>query len=219
MRISTGQIWKLDATLNKITQRIQIGAVSYCVILHIFNASFKLNFFNQYNVCMQNQEPANSKMVFLTYLLPLLITSAASALMDFKSFMFVKDHSTQNNLIDSVPLRASITSFYIFVPYFAASFIITNFIKDFDACTKYLVAVFVGVALMIIRNPIIVTCAFRVNETIQKVNAQEDRERRREIEIHHAKLARSQSRVAPKEPIIPTISYAIERNDGMPKVV
>ena len=215
MRINTEPIWKVDETLNKITQRIRIGAVAYCISMLIMNAVFKLNIFNQYNICMQNQDPANSTIMFLIYFLPLLMTSATSAVMDFTSFMFVKDHSSQNNLIDSVPLRASITSFYIFVPYLAATIIVLEII-DFDATTRYLVAVFVGVCLMIFRNPIIVTCAFRVNETIQRVNAEEDRERRREIEINHAKSARSQKDL---KPIVQTISYAIEQNDGMPKVV
>lgn len=185
--------WKPESLLIRMTQISLICAFTYFTTMTIFNSILGLNVSYSYIFCMHlKAEPVNLLLLFILVILPVLLVITATSLMDIKCLLFIKNHQTNQERFQ-ISLRASIISTLITVPYFILASAQGNLMGQLSIEANTFLSLFTNYLVVIIRNPLISTCAFRVNSSIQKqLDAQTDREKRRKVEMEHAIKAREE---------------------------
>ena len=100
--------------------------VIYLTSVQIVNGILDLKMFNIYNTCFnpQNTSDNNTLLNGIFILLPFMTVSLLSFLMDCRTWMMVKNH--QLNLVDTVPMGASLVSTFLLFIHFLATIVISS---------------------------------------------------------------------------------------------
>lgn len=192
MTLNCSNGWKPEPQLILASKISFFACVAYFSIFSIFNAVFELNMSNIFNFCMQSSQPVNLTLLGIFIMIPILVTITTTSIMDIKCLLFIKNHGANRDRFE-LSLRASIISTLITIPYFILASILSNLMGQLSIESKTFLSLFTQYLVIIIRNPLISTCAFRVNASIQRqLDAQQDREHRRNVEMEHALKARVQ---------------------------
>ena len=177
--------WRPEPKLISIANWLVIGIFLASVTLIILNSVFELNMSVIYNFCMERHfSQINFWPLFICILLPLTISSLATAAMDISCFCMV------DKKFDQIPLRASVISTILVFPSFLFTVFLSHVIQV-SAFWRFLTILITQHLMIIIRNPIIALVAFRVNET----NRFQNRETNRQLEISFAMKARQERRI------------------------
>ena len=163
------------------------------------NSYFELKSYNIYTVCLEGPQAKINNVTFniVTILVPLLAYVIVVSILDILSYKRLQssvgpmeDYQSCTFNAD-IPLRASLFDSHLLMLYFLVYIVMgANNVGPLD---KYLVAV-IGIRIKdMIRNPLILTYAFKRSEEIrERFAAQEDREKRRQKEIFKAILKKTE---------------------------
>ena len=181
----------------KTSSGILILIICYFISLVIIDAYFELQSFNVYNVCLYRDEAKQPNVIFitLTTLIPVIVLLISSIYMDTSCYMNVitlktstyqdvQENMHRRNILNAIPFRASMISSVLFVMLLLGYSIIG--IEEVEPLEKYLCVIIICRLNDIFRNPLLATCAFRVNNENRQKNADEERERKRKLEIDDA---------------------------------
>ena len=200
--------WKPDKVIIKHTNLAITAAIIYALLILFIDSFFDLQSYNAHNVCVHREnveKPPSMLVVQLTTALPRLTFQLATIVLDVLCFYDVqKQKSTgqkskirkqiqekHTSILAEIPFRASlISSFILFLQIIVQILIGMEWIQPME---KYALVFICVRATSIWRNPLIATCAFRVNEENRKRNAEEERIKRRNSEIQDA-LKRREAR-------------------------
>lgn len=201
MTLNNPHGWAPEPILITASQLILFLSLCYNILILLFNAIFDLKISIAYNFCMKTTEPNHANLGLLTVFifLPMLAITIATALMDIKCYLFIQQHrqNNTNTIHDEISFRASIISSLFVVPYFVFPGIINNIpaiISEIQTQVFWLI--FLQHLLILTRNPLISTLAFRINELNSRVDADQDRQQRQEFERQEALKARNERRNA-----------------------
>ena len=211
--LNTPNGWKPEPTLISIANWLLLGIFSAYLTLMILNSVFELNMSVNYNFCMERPfSQVNFWPLFVCVLLPLTLSTLATAAMDISCFCMV------DKKFDQIPLRASVISTILVFPSLLFSVFLSQVIQV-SPFWRFLTIFFTQHLMIIIRNPIIALVAFRVNEA----NRFQNRETNRQLEISLAMKARQErkSEITEEQSGIVTVSQEISKSskvNSMPEV-
>ena len=182
--------------------------ILYGIIITFINAYFNLWSFNIYTVCYIGPEGTDQKVAFnvITVLLPVIVLVLASCFLDSSCFVFLQQRrsssvhpTTQPNSIPQgnsleIPLRATIISTLLFIPYILIYIILGT--RKLDPLEKYFFVIILTRIQDTLRNPLIAKFLFNINDQNRQRNALEERERKRQKEIQDAMERRQGVRTA-----------------------
>lgn len=192
-----------EPVLNLMSAIILSLALLYNLVLLIFNALLELKLSLPYNFCMNVSIPnqLNFPLVLIFIFIPILSITIFTAYMDVRCFFFIRKHqqSQLNTVHDNISFRASIISTFLVVPYYVFPTVIRRFVVDFNSETEVFYLLLLHHLIIFIRNPLISTMAFRTNRLNARVDIDNDRERRQELERQAAIKAREERKVAKRQ--------------------
>ena len=174
--------------------------ILYALILTWINAHFEFQSFNVYNVCLDREKAKLPKVTFnfIMVLTPVLSVMVLTNAMDLSSYFWLKNridvntkninkstvkgnaNQVQENHHNNIPIHASVICSLLFI-FHIAGFVVVG-AQMVQPIEKYLLVIVLTRLNDAIRNPLIATCAFRINDS----NAAEDRERKRQLVIEDA---------------------------------
>ena len=188
--------WKTDQCLIRITNITIAVYLIYSVSVTSLSGIFGWNASAVVNVCLYGFNPIEkfSASRILTELVPmsmLLIISLSTATMDTACYFKIK--SAPNAPQTQIPLKASLLSSFLIIPYLIGMIVLRN-IFGFSSVEKYVFMNSIIFFFTLIRNPLILNFTVKVNEVNQQINLEEERERKRQIEIQEAIAKREERR-------------------------
>ena len=167
----------------------------YALAVISINSIFDLRAFNIYSICLEREEAKDNNpiLTLIFIMLPLITLISVTCTMDFTCMIWLTNtnrRSTINpnddinvgciNVMDEIPLRATMINTLILIPYIITSVVISQ--ANVTPIEKYLIALLSMRFNDIVRSPLIVTCTFKVNND----NRARNREIRRQKEIQAA---------------------------------
>ena len=199
--------WFSNEELCKYSILILNLLIIYGIIITLINAYFNLWSFNIYTVCYIGPEGTDQKVAFnvITVLLPVIVLVISSCSLDLSCFVFLQQRrssvhpTTQPNSIPQgnsleIPLRATIISTLLFIPYILIYIILGT--RKLDPLEKYFFVITLTRIQDTLRNPLIAKFLFNINDQNRQRNALEERERKRQKEIQDAMKRRQGTRTA-----------------------
>ena len=199
--------WFSNEKLCKYSIIILSLLILYGIIITFINAYFNLWSFNIYTVCYIGPEGTDQKVAFnvITVLLPVIVLVISSCSLDLSCFVFLQQRrssvhpTTQPNSIPQgnsleIPLRATIISTLLFIPYILIYIILGT--RKLDPLEKYFFVIILTRIQDTLRNPLIAKFLFNINDQNRQRNALEERERKRQEEIQDAMKRRQGARTA-----------------------
>ena len=199
--------WFSNEELCKYSIIILSLLILYGIIITFINAYFNLWSFNIYTVCYIGPEGTDQKVAFnvITVLLPVIVLVISSCSLDLSCFVFLQQRrssvhpTTQPNSIPQgnsleIPLRATIISTLLFIPYILIYIILGT--RKLDPLEKYFFVIILTRIQDTLRNPLIAKFLFNINDQNRQRNALEERERKRQKEIQDAMKRRQGARTA-----------------------
>ena len=190
--------WSSDQTLIKATVLILLLTISYIYTWVLLNALIEnANLLVVYNYCLNGQEAEDKNFIWTLIFIgvPVLTLVLGTAYMDLRSLVQIR-HMAEHRQIDKIPLKATIISTSLIMPYLAYIGTVGNFFQiRMSPEDKFFAILIPSTIINIVRNPVIVGCAFQVNPTNRIRNSRRDRELKRQKEIHDAIEFRRLSRM------------------------
>ena len=196
--------WKPNEVIIRWTFFVILYNYLYSFLVLVINYYFDLKLSNIINVCL-GQENTSSSIIWLNFtltLLPVVTASISSCIIDIRSYLLIRKGGNKN--YSGLPLRASLLSSFLILPYLFAAVILLR-IKSIEI--KYMAMIYNCLFFTTIRIPLVLRFGLKRNEINQQINQNEDREQRRQLEIEEA-LKRRQARCQPVEEVF-TISEAV----------
>ena len=182
--------------------------IIYGILITFINVYFNLWSFNIYTVCYIGPEGADQKKTFniITVLLPVIVLVVCSCFMDLSCFVFIHKRKSSvhprrtqpnpiaqvNSILTEIPLRATIISILLFIPYFLIYIILG--IQKLDPLEKYFFVIILTRVQDTLRNPLIAKFLFNINDENRQRTALEERERNQQREIQDALKRRQEAR-------------------------
>ena len=166
--------WKPNSKLIKYGLFTIFFSLLYVILWVVVNAAGDYHSLAIFDFCTFGNE-AQDHGYFVTVLcigLPVVILTLVTALMDFRCLYFIRHHSggAGGKKIDRIPLNASIISTILSIPYLLCTALVANlFTKTLSSQDKFFFILIPSTLINAIRNPLIVTCAFKVNKNNQNV--------------------------------------------------
>ena len=159
-------------------------------------------------MCLFREKAENPKLAFtfLSTTLPQLSIQVAVIVLDISCFFIVQKqrktppdskvqrriHKKHTNILAEIPFRATLISTFTFLLQVVGHIVIASRLQPLE---KYAFVTLLVKVTSIWKNPLIATLTFRVNEENRRRNADEERERKRDLEIQDA-LMRKQERTS-----------------------
>ncbi len=185
--------WNNDKELIKYSWLIFGISIAYWGSLVICNAVWSLEIFFMYTNCLEIVKNSVVKIMigeimrYILVFLPMTCCILATVFMDFHCLIKIKSRGIAT--AEEMSLRATITSSIMTIPYVVLCCISINFF-GLNEKLKWFLLTSLYFIFITFRNPVIATCAFRVNEVNQQIDLEAQRERKRQIEINDAIKAR-----------------------------
>ena len=144
-----------------------------------------------FNFCIgKSYEAKNEMIAWAVVIIPMVILSVATAIMDLSCWLFVTKNSN-TNLDRDMPLRVSMISFVLMVIIMIFPSIILGLVADTSSETKFFFVHIFSCLMTLVRDPLIAFVGFRVNEVNRQVDQEADREMRRQKEIQDSWRAKN----------------------------
>ena len=202
-RVNNAGDWRSNQQLLKDSSYVLTGGVMYALTVISINSIFNLRAFNIYSICLEREEAKNNNpiLTLIFIMLPLITLISVTCTMDFTCLIWLTNRrlainpNNDNinvgciNVIDEIPLRATMINTLILIPYIITSVVISQ--ANVTPIEKYLIALLSMRFNDIVRSPLIVTCTFKVNNDNRAIN----REIRRQKEIQAALKRRWERRL------------------------
>lgn len=183
--------WFNDTIMIQRTTWAFFIYLSLLILMTGFNGILDLGLLSAYGHCMHLPDSPNADYLGLILVaLPIMTMSIATTCMDIYCFFVAKNQPHASNNTE-MPFRVSVISTSITI-LTMMTVAITIRIKEFQ--DQFTFVSCVSVCAATIRSPLISLCGFRVNEVNMQVDADEERERKRQIEVQHALQNRRQKK-------------------------
>ena len=183
--------WLSNKQLVKASSIILTLFLFYGLVMTFINAYLKLRSYNIYSVCLEGHKAQMNTLVFniFSVMLPIATLTLATTFMDFSCYFWLQKTDNHHHekchgcVITDIPIRATVISTYLLLPYLLVYLVLSSQLQPVD---KYLVAI-VGTRINdTLRNPLVATCTFKINDETRQKNAETERERKRQKEIQDA---------------------------------
>ena len=200
--------WLSNEELLKYSLITLSLTIIYGILITFINVYFNLWSFNVYTVCYIGPGATDPKVAFnvITVLIPVIVSVIFSCFMDLSCFVFIHKRNTSvhprrtqpipiaqvNSILTEIPLRATIISILLFIPYFLTYIILG--IQKLDPLEKYFFVIILTRIQDTLRNPLIAKFLFNINDENRQRNALEERERNQQREIQDALKRRQEAR-------------------------
>lgn len=177
--------WKPDHNLIKSVKVITLTVFVFITAWVVFNAGLDLNLLAVYNFCHYADKAQDDHYIITNFCIGLPVTglTICTAFCDIKTLQFIRTRHEKH--VDKVPLNASIISTILSIPYLLYPLVMSNILTPkFSPEDKFFMILIPSTLINIFRNPIIATCAFRLNAAnVAKESKAKERERKRQAAI------------------------------------
>ena len=202
--------WKDDKEIILITHIILVIFVLFWIIVMFINTYFDLQIFPMYDSCMNRAgQPSFIQYCFLLVTLATLLLTIGYDIALLRLVRIWKreripssrmDNIEDRNILHEPPMRNTIINMLSIVNVSAVVILARD--KEVTLTSKY-ASVFTAVlSAMVFKGPIIIFWTLKVNESNERRDQMEERERLRQIEIQQAKQRMSQLRTINCQPPI-----------------
>ena len=208
-RIATamnGGIWKSNAQLIKITN-LFVGLWMTSLSIYIFlNSYFELEYLMLYNICTNaGKEIARHIFQVVVFGAYRAILSVLTIAVDIACLFLVRElakkpkpgtnqaQKEKRNILNETPMRSSLLTLLYFAHVLSIMPIMA--LESLTNREKIDIALIGQYVLLLIKNPWLVFLTVRVNEVNARVDQNEERERKRQLEIKDA-IKRRNERLA-----------------------
>ena len=196
-----GNTWYSNKELVKTSTVPMTVLLLYGITITFINSHFELRNFNIYSICLEGQNAKKNEYEmpfrFLTFILPVVLMIVTTSIMDLSSYRWLqkrdnKSLETRRGCCkEDIPLRATAVYYFLHAVFTIIFFCI--FALKVTPLEKYLIVNVLVKIDNILRNPLTVVFAFKINDSTRQKNAAKERERRRNTEIQHALSRRMES--------------------------
>lgn len=187
--------WKPEGVLIQAVKLITATIFVYILAWVVVNAGLHLNLLAVYNFCYNGVKAQDDHYIFTNFLigLPVACLTLATAFCDIKTLQFIRTRQAEKH-VDKIPLNASIISTILSIPYLLYPIFISNILTPkISPENKFFTILIPSTLINIFRNPIIATCAFRLNAAnVVKESKDKERERKRQAAMKRAVESRVQ---------------------------
>ncbi len=185
----------------RIVTALTIFSTIYCIFLFLLLASYDLPSFSGIEICLNGDNGRAPSNLIVLFILPNILAVMIPVAYDFRTHQYIKRHSGNPNsgsnavvktLLLQLPLRATMLStlmalFFIVIGIIPA---IKTLPKDVGAYTVSTLALLV----VVFRFPIVTVILFRSNAINVATKRDDERERKRQIEMKSALERREKNR-------------------------
>ena len=191
-----GKTWKTEAELIKITIFL-IGIVTFLRLsLTIANTVFDLELLTFYAYCMSQKYISYFHIYMQCYHAIMVVLTA---LVDIKTLILIRRYRNGTNQIEQehrhimneIPMRSSLFNLS-FLPLIIGYSLRNYWLTLPQPEDQMRLAMTLLLTVFLIKSPFITFLTFRVNETNGRIDQDEERERKRQLEIQDAKQRRNE---------------------------
>ena len=169
----------------------------YLTLGTFINSYFERQTFNIYNVCLLGPNSVEHSFVRISIVsvIPISISIISTIFMDFKVYLWYHktinpNINSQNNILSDIPLRSSIISTILFIPFLIIYTILA--LENIKPINQYLWVIILERLNDILRNPLISIFTFQINNENRRRNEDLEREQRRAEVIRRAIIKREE---------------------------
>ena len=232
-RVSTAmnnKNWKTEAELIRSTNTILLATFLVLFLTFLIDTQFDFFIIGYFHQCLANTTGNVSNGSFLIFTVRHIIVSC-TVYFDLKCLLLVRSYRNQisesifqfsqhehRHILYEIPMRATIiNSSYLLMTVIMAPIIVT-YGEEFK-----IASVLILISLLI-KTPIMIMLTFRVNAKTARVNKEEEREWKRQVEIEEAKqkkadrLARrinDEDAATQVSPVLPNVIHVAEAPDSV----
>ena len=220
--------WKTEAELIRSTNRILLATFFVLFLTFLIGTQFDFGMIGYLDQCLANATGNVSNGSFLIFTVRHIIVSC-TVYFDLKCLLLVRSYRNQisesifqfsqhehRHILYEIPMRATIiNSSYLLMTVIMAPIIVT-YGEEFKIASILI--------LILIKTPIMIMLTFRVNAKTARVNKEEEREWKRQVEIETAKqkkadrLARrinDEDAATQVSPVLPNVIHVAEAPDSV----
>ena len=192
----TNKNWKTEAELIRSTNTILLATFLVLFLTFLIDTQFDFFIIGDFHQCLANTTGNVSNGSFLILISSDNIIILCTVYFDLKclrlvrscrnqlsesNFQFPQQHAAHRHILYEIPMRATIiNSSYLLMTVIMAPIIVTY-------GEEFKIASILILISLLIKTPIMIMLTFRVNAKTARVNKEEEREWKRQVEIEEAK--------------------------------
>ena len=196
-----GQTWKTEAELFKITSFLTSMIISFTVLAITVNATFDLKWSRVYSTCLNRIDMTQPAVLELCINGLRIICVISTVVVDIKTLVLVRRfrngpsqvQQEDRHIMNEIPMRSSLFNLsLLLIPFIGHILQIHGYRLALQSEDRIRQVMIIHLSIFLFKSPFITFLTYRVNDTNARIDQDEERERKRQIEIQEAKQRRNE---------------------------